>query len=110
MTGDHLSHSIDAPCTPRGQQCNLRHLLDSVHTTKWYRLGLELIGDDDEAVAQLDVIEADHKGDKETALRKTFQLCLRLDPNMSWQKVIEALTTIGEKRNAKDIEDKFLDS
>ena len=48
-----LFRSADAPCTPRGQQCNLRNLLDNVHTTKWYRLGLELIGDDDEAVAQL---------------------------------------------------------
>ena len=91
--------------SPGGQQCNLRNLLHYVHTTKWYRLGLELMGD--EAVTQLDVIDYDHKGDKETALRKTLSLCLRADPDLSWQKVVKALRKIGETRNAKDIEDKF---
>ena len=102
-----LFHCADAPCTPRGQQCNLRNLLDYVHTTKWYRLGLELIGDDKDAVAQLNITEKDHGSDTDTALRKTLQLLWTRDPNLSWQKVVEALRSIGEIRNAKDIEDKF---
>ena len=79
----------------------------NVRTTKWYRLGLELIGDDDDAVAELNFIEKDHERDTVTALRKTLQLCLRVDPNLSWIGMAEALRKIGEKRNAKHIEDKY---
>ena len=55
----------------------------------------------------MNIIQKDHERDTDTALRKTLQLLWTRDPNLSWQKVVEALTNIGEIRNAKDIEDKF---
>ena len=82
---------------------NLRDLLNNIHTTKWYEFGLQLTSN----IEELDIIETDHKGDARTALRDTLRLVLRENPDLSWQKVVHALQTIGEVAMAKTIKDKF---
>ena len=82
---------------------NLRDLLNNIHTTKWFEFGLHLTSN----IEELDKIETDHKGDARAALRDTLRLVLREDPDLSWQKVVQALQTIGEVAMARRINDKF---
>ena len=98
-TGVTLTHS----CLAGRQSCTMKDLLDNVKTVEWYRLGLELTRNETE----MTFIDRDHRGDSRTALRRTFQLCLREDPSLSWPKVVQALRRISENRLAKRIEDIF---
>ena len=82
---------------------NLRDLLSNIHTTKWYELGLQLTNN----IEELDKIETDQKGDTRAALLDTLNLACREDPDLTWQKVIQALYTIGEVAMARTIKDKF---
>ena len=81
----------------------MKDLLNSIHITNWYELGLRLTDN----VEELDMIESDHKRDTRTALRKTLQLVLTEDPELSWQKIVCALREIRKFNTAKKIEDKF---
>ena len=82
---------------------NLRDLLNNIHTTKWFEFGLQLTSN----IEELDKIGTDHQGDARTALRDTLRLVLREDPDLSWQKVVQALQTIGELAMARTIKEKF---
>ena len=63
-----------------------------VKTTKWYNLGLQLGIEDTE----LDVIEENNAKDIDACKRKMFKAWLRITPNPSYQKLVEALQTVGE--------------
>ena len=82
---------------------NLRDLLNNIHTTEWYKFGLQLTSN----IAELNTIKTDNKGDAKTALQETLNLVLREDPDLSWQKVVEALQTIGEVAMARTINKEF---
>ena len=60
--------------------------------------------DDD---TEMNIIMKDHGSKTHDALRETFQLCLRQDPELTWQKVVDALREIKENHLARDIEEKF---
>ncbi|CAI8003623.1 hypothetical protein GBAR_LOCUS3697 [Geodia barretti] len=82
---------------------NLRDLFNNIRTTKWYEFGLQLTSN----IEELNTIKTDHKGDARTALLDTLNLVLREDPDLSWQKVVQALQTIGEVVMAQTINEKF---
>lgn len=82
---------------------NLTHLANNIHTTKWFELGLQLTGN----VRELDLIGRNHTNDARSALLNMLGFVLREDPELSWDKVVLALQTIGEQNMAKTILDKF---
>ena len=88
---------------PQVKEPILKDLLNNVVTTKWYRLGLQLTNDETE----LDIIKEDHGSKTPDALRETFKLCIRRDPELTWQKIVNALREIKENHLARDIEEKF---
>ncbi|CAI8041713.1 hypothetical protein GBAR_LOCUS23152, partial [Geodia barretti] len=87
----------------RSSHPNLRDLLNNITTTKWYVFGLQLTSN----IEELNTIKTDNKGDAKTALQETLNLVLREDPDLSWQKVVEALQTIGEVAMARTINKEF---
>ena len=85
--------------TPKQQD-----LMDNVKTTNWYRLGLELTGDE----ATMNTIEAD------TALpriadktKEMFREWLKECDEPTWLVVVDALEKIREKRLSREIKVKF---
>ena len=84
------------------QNSLLRDLIFHVHTTKWYRLGLQLDLDD----FKLQEIEVNKK-DNEDRLRKMFQAWLEVCVNPSWQDVVKALKEIGERKLGAELEKQF---
>ena len=70
-------------------------------TGQWYDLGLQLLDPKDSHV--LDTIEADTKNDSKTCCRKMFSKWLNKDLSASWDKLIEALITIGLSDVARSI-------
>lgn len=93
------------PAVQQPSPLELKDLHNHIHTTKWYELGLQLI--DKDSVHELNIILRDHKGDTKIALQETLNLVYREDPDLSWLKVVKALMTVGEARQAKIIKDKF---
>ena len=82
---------------------NLRDLANNIRTTKWFELGLQLTGN----VRELDLIGRNHKNDARSALLDMLGFVLKEDPELSWEKVTDALQTIDERNMAKTIHDKF---
>ena len=74
-----------------------------VKTTKWYNLGLQLGIEDTE----LDVIEENSPKDIDACKRKMFKAWLRITPNPSYQKLVEALQTVGEISEADHLCKKY---
>ena len=79
-------------------------LMDNVTTTQWYRLGLELTGND----ITMNIIDAD------TALtrisdktKEMFRVWLRECDEPTWWAVVDALKNIREKRLSRKIKKKF---
>ena len=81
------------------QEPQLRHLISYVHTTEWYRLGLQLDLDDFN-LRQIGKQNQEH-------LTLMFQTWLKVCRNPSWQDVVQALEAIGERRLAAKLEQKF---
>jgi len=68
----------------------------------WYELGLYLL--DPKHENELAIIEAaDMKNDTKTCCRKMFSKWLNIDDQASWDKVIEALTEIGQDNVSNNI-------
>ena len=86
-----------------GRRPSQQELLKHVKTTKWYRLGLELKLDED----SLAFIEEDCKRDSPGALTKVFKTWLDECEDPTWLAMVNALREVGDKRKAKDLEDKF---
>ena len=66
-----------------------RHVRDSVGL-KWHDLGIELL-DSNNAVEDLDTIEAEYPTDLKKCCTKMFSMWLRKQPSASWNQLIEAL-------------------
>ena len=66
-----------------------RYVRDSVGL-KWHDLGIELL-DSNNAVEDLDTIEAEHSTDLKKCCTKMFNMWLRKQPQASWNQLIEAL-------------------
>ena len=80
----------------------LRDLLDSVETTKWFRLGLEL----NISEHSLNIISDDASG-VEDRLRLLFQKWLKVCEKPSWRAVVNALVAIKEEALAAKLKHRF---
>ena len=87
---------------PTQREPHLRELISYVHTTEWYRLGLQLDVDS----FKLHQIGKDAKENQEH-LTLMFEAWLQVCENPSWQDVVQALKAIGERRLAAKLEQKF---
>ena len=67
-----------------------------IKVTEWYELGLQLGVDD----AELEVIEKNNRGDLKACRRSMFRAWLRITPSPSYQQLVEALTAVGEAKEA----------
>ena len=81
----------------------MKDLANIIITNQPYELGLELNID----VRQLDILVANYPNNHARQLREVFSLYLRQCEEPSWIQVATALRTIGERRTAKTIMDKF---
>ena len=88
--------------TSTTREPHLRDLISHVHTTEWYRLGLQLDLDD----ISLHEIQVDAAENKDY-LRSVFQRWLQVCENPSWQDVAQALKAIGERNLGAEVEQKF---
>ena len=93
----------DQPDAAKTTRPNLTDLANNIHTTKWFELGLQLTGN----VRELDLIGRNHQNDARSALLDMLGFVLREDPELSWDKIVQALQTISEVSIAKTIQDKF---
>ena len=74
-----------------------------VPVAEWYDLGLQLgIGDED-----LDVIKRDNPGNLKACKREMFRAWLKITPNPSYQQLVEALTAVGDVREANQLCKKY---
>lgn len=81
----------------------MRDLVNMVHTTRPYDLGLELnINEND-----LDLVKVNYRHDAQEQLREVLQLYRRQTVRPSWQQVASALQAIGEVNNAATIAEKY---
>ena len=78
-------------------------LLKNVKTTKWYELGLELKVDEDD----LNFIERDCRQDTPGAVKQVLKKWLEQCEEPTWWNVVDALREVGEKRKARDLEEKY---
>ena len=74
-----------------------------VQVTEWYDLGLQLGVEDEE----LDVIHRNNPGNLKTCRREMFKAWLRITPNPSYQQLVEALTAVGDVREADQLSKKY---
>ena len=81
----------------------MKDLVNIIITNQPYKLGLEL----DIDMRQLNVLVANHPNDHARQLREVFLLYLRECEEPSWVQVATALRTIGERKTAITIMDKF---
>ena len=88
--------------SPTQQEPYLRDLIAHVHTTEWYRLGLQLNVD----TFKLHQIGKDARENQEH-LTLMFETWLKVCKNPSWQDVVQALKAINELRLAAKLEQKF---
>ena len=74
------------------------HLKDLVlvRAVEWYNLGLQLGVEN----AELKVIQKNNPADLTTCLREMFEAWLRITPNPSYQRLVEALLSVGETNEA----------
>jgi len=78
----------------------VNHVASSV-VKCWYELGLQLL--DPKYESDLEAIETDPKNDAKTSCRKMFSSWLKTDKFASWNKLVEALTSIGMEYEASNI-------
>ena len=78
---------------------SIPHLKDLVlvRAVEWYNLGLQLQGVEN---AELKVIQKNNPGDLTTCWREMFEAWLRITPNLSYQRLVEALLAVGETNEA----------
>ena len=67
-----------------------------IKVTEWYELGLQLGVDD----AELEEIEKNNRRHLRACRRSMFRPWLRITPSPSYQQLVEALTTVGEGKEA----------
>ena len=84
------------------QEPNLQDLISHVHTTEWYRLGLQLDLDD----ISLHKIR-ENATENEDCLTSVFQKWLQICENPSWQDVVQALKAIGMRNLGAKVEQEF---
>lgn len=74
---------------------------------RWYELGIKLLHDDQ--ISHLDVIKANHYNDQLKSCAEMFWYWLNVQPNASWQQLIEALKSRAIELHtvAADIEKMF---
>ena len=86
-------HASIPPCLgsspPNPELKNLINL----QVSDWYRLGLALGLNS----YNLDVIEKDHRGDRESQKRKMFDHWLRTQRDASYEQLIKALHEVGDE-------------
>ena len=74
-----------------------------IKVTEWYELGLQLGVDD----AELEEIEKNNRGDLRACRRNMFRAWLRITPTPSYQQLVEALTAVGEGKEADLLSKKY---
>ena len=74
-----------------------------IKVTEWYELSLQLGVDD----AELEEIEKNNRGDLRACRRNMFRAWLRITPTPSYQQLIEALTAVGEGKEADLLSKKY---
>ena len=67
-----------------------------IPVTTWYKLGLQL----DICETELDHIRDNYYRDSETCKIEMFKLWIRENPSHSYEQLVKALVTIGEKTEA----------
>ena len=67
-----------------------------VRVVEWYDLGLQLGVEN----AELEVIQKNKIGDLRACRREMFKAWLRINPNPSFQQLVEALLAVGETSEA----------
>ena len=60
-------------------------------STRWYDLGVQLLGHDREHVNQLKIIKYNNPSDSEKCCVELFEYWLQVDTTASWNKLITAL-------------------
>ena len=78
----------------------VRHVLPHV-AARWYDLGLQLLHEKNEN--ELTFIESDATNDIKTCCRKMFAKWKETDELASWDKLIDALKSIGLNTAASDL-------
>ena len=66
--------------------------------SRWYDLGVELLGDDDD-IAALNEIQCNYPSDIEACCTKMFELWLRKQHMVSWSHLIESMRHSNVKLN-----------
>ena len=74
-----------------------------VSVAEWYDLGLQLGVEDED----LDVIKRDNPGNLKACKREMFRAWLKITPNPSYQQLVEALTAVGDVREANQLRKKY---
>ena len=84
---------------------HVKPLLDS----KWYDLGVELLGDDDD-IAVLNELQCEYPSDNDTCCTKMFQMWLAKRHVASWDHLIKSLRQpcVNLNEPANKIESMFL--
>ena len=77
----------------------MRHEASGV-ATRWYDLGVELL---DSNTAVLDVIKTSHQRDDDRC-SDMFKTWLEMKPDASWSQLVAALTNIGMRTAADNIQ------
>lgn len=80
----------------------LKHLV-VMGVTNWYNLGLQL----DLEVNSLDEIKSNNRGNIDDCRREMFRTWLNTQTNASYKLLVKALVAIGEKKQAKQLCDKY---
>ena len=80
--------------------------LVTVKVKSWYRLGLEL----DIADYDLQIIKMNHPQDQEGCKRDMFRTWLRICPQASYRKLVQALVEVGDVREADRLRKKHGES
>ena len=80
----------------------MKHCRDKV-APHWYDFGIQLL--ENEYVDKLNIIEKNHPGDVERCCTEMFKYWLKIDTEASWNKIADALESIGLHVAAKRIRD-----
>ena len=74
-----------------------------VQVAEWYDLGLQLAVEDEE----LDVIKKNNPGNLRACKREMFRKWLRITASPSYQQLVEALTAVGDVKEADQLSKKY---
>ncbi|XP_065903140.1 ankyrin repeat, PH and SEC7 domain containing protein secG-like isoform X2 [Dysidea avara] len=101
MAGKDESSSDNSKAHP-----NLKEVINQLQpesrgtAARWYDVGIQLLGDN---CPVLEVIKSNYGGDVNSCCREMLRQWLDLQPNASWNQLIEALSNIGMKSVADKI-------